>query len=66
LLLPTTPVCWRNEFKREARWLVVSDAGIMIIAIKVLEKPCPYVVGLPYIYPQGAKEAINPRRLGRV
>jgi hypothetical protein len=60
LLPPTTPTFWRNEFKREARWLVLGDAGIMIIAIKVLEKPRFYVVSLTYIYPQGAEEAVNP------
>jgi hypothetical protein len=60
LLLPTTPVYWRNKLKREARWLVVGDAGIMIIAIKVLEKPRPYIVGVTDVYPQGAKEAVNP------
>jgi hypothetical protein len=39
---------------------VVGDAGIMIIAIKVLEKPRPYIVGVTDVYPQGAKEAVNP------
>jgi hypothetical protein len=36
-LLPTTAVCRANKLKCEAGWLVVSDAGIEIIAIKMLE-----------------------------
>jgi hypothetical protein len=60
LLLPTTAVFRANRLKCEAGWLVVSDAGIVIIAIKMLEKPRPYVVSLAYVYPQGTEGTVNP------